>query len=78
MFCFDFNTIPLIPLLLQSLRVSNPIVGKSTLRSWLFLGNLINIPCEFFDYFINCNIFFVPLDVSWAIMLVFLITNAWT
>ena len=45
--------IPLIFALIQFLIVSKPIVGISTLRYWLDLGNLIKIELFFNLYFFN-------------------------
>ena len=44
---------PLIFALMQFLIVSKPIVGRSTLRSWLTFGNLIKIDLFFNLYFFN-------------------------
>ena len=54
-FFFDFKTIPLSPYFLQSFKVLRPIVGKSILKSCFFLGNLINMPP---DFFLNLTTYF--------------------
>ena len=68
--------IPLIFFFLQSFRVSNPIVGKSTLKSWFFFGNFIKTPFEFLG--ILESVFLVPSLISLAIIFWSLIINAWT
>ena len=55
---------PLIPALLQSLNVSIPIVGKSTLRSCFTLGNFIKNPFLFLDLEIDFIISLVPFLFS--------------
>ena len=47
-----FKTIPFKPAILHCLRVSSPIVGRSTLKSCLFFGNLISIPLGDLEFFI--------------------------
>ena len=55
-------------------KVFNPIVGKSTLKSCFFFGNLIKIPLKFFIFLIFLSIFFVPFP-SIEITLLFLTTT---
>ena len=44
---------PLIFALIQFLTVSNPMVGKSTLKSWFAFGNLTKIDLDFNLYLID-------------------------
>ena len=46
-FLFDFNTNPFKPNFLQSLSVCIPTVGKSILRSCLFLEILLKLNLNF-------------------------------
>jgi hypothetical protein len=46
-FCDLFIAIPLIFASIQFLTVSNPIVGRSTLRSWFAFGNFTKIDLSF-------------------------------
>ena len=58
----DFN-----PAFLHCSKVSNPIVGRSILKSCFFLGSLTNTPLRnFCFFFILLNIFCVPLLPSTA------------
>ena len=63
-FCLSLSTIPLRPALLQSFKVSKPIVGKSTLKSCFFFGYLIKTPLLIFILFIFLIKFLVPFEVS--------------
>ena len=68
-FCLLLITIPFNPAILLCFKVFKPMVGRSTLRSCFFLGNLTKTPFPLF--FIFLSIFCVPSLPSIAITLLF-------
>ena len=65
-----------MPTSLQSLNVSIPIVGKSTLKSCFVLGSFIKIPFFILDLVTDYIITFVPFLVSLEMILLSLIITA--